>query len=289
MRLRPSRSAAHGSLMLRAAGRAVALAFRAVPKVLRFRAAVVLARWLEPLIKRIKAYEERRKLKVESAREISLDLLLLMLTRHGTAFDPVLRIEGLDHLPAPGRPALVLGAHTMLSTLLMRSLYDIGYDPLVISAEHAFPIAGTRRFTRTLSPSPTMLLTVARALKGGQFVVAAIDRGEPERRNAPFPTAGGTLLVSDALIRLAMRSGVPMVFLASRLDESSRVVCHLGAPSPSSAVANDIAADFARFVDAVVSGDLSYNSALDRCSPSPSATSRKFAPASRSTSSTHRC
>ena len=83
---------------------------------------------LAPVIRRTGAYQTRRVHGSDTLREISLELILMVLTRYGTSFDPVLAVMGEDHLPGPQRgPTLIIGPHTMLSTLFVRYLEDRGY------------------------------------------------------------------------------------------------------------------------------------------------------------------
>src|SRR5687767_12870281 len=82
----------NGNPVLRAAGRLVAVALRALPRRRRFGAAVSLARAIEPVIRRTGAYKTRRSHGSDTLREISLELILMVLTRYGTGFDPLLAV-----------------------------------------------------------------------------------------------------------------------------------------------------------------------------------------------------
>jgi lauroyl/myristoyl acyltransferase len=246
----PAHPEASGSRTLRAAGFTIALGFRAIPEKLRFRAAVVVARWLEPLIGRTRGYEERSRLRTDDLRETSLELLLMTLTRHQTTFDPILRIDGAEHLPAAKSGAtLIVSRHTMLSTLFLRHLEDAGHEPLVISADQDMRVPGRRMPARVLRPSPDLLLKVRRHLEDGRTIAAMIDRGRLERRSSIVQTAGGPVFVSEALLRLGLRYRARVVFLATTMDEMSRVVSRLSAPSSRSNSVREIVADFADFVD----------------------------------------
>jgi hypothetical protein len=78
---------------------ALTVVFLAVTCFILRRRAASVARWLEPMIARTRVYELRQRLPFDGLRETSLDLVLTMLTRYGTAFDPVIRIEGSECLP----------------------------------------------------------------------------------------------------------------------------------------------------------------------------------------------
>jgi hypothetical protein len=244
----PVTPGASGSRLLRSAGLAVAAGFRLVPEARRFDAAIAVARWLEPLIARTRGFQERARHRTDDLRETSLELLLMMLTRHGTTFQLMLRMEGAEHLPgAPNGGTLVVGSHMMLNNLFTRYLEDAGQQAFVISPDQHC-IAGTRTPARVLSPSAGLLFRVRRHLADGHTVVALIDRGAPERRNRAVQTASGTMLVSDALLQLAIRQNARVVFLAAKMDDSSRVVIRLSAPSSRTDL-NQILRDFADFID----------------------------------------
>jgi len=248
--VQPAANQAVGHPALRMAGAAVALAFRIVPERRRFEVAVLVARCLEPLIRRTSAYAERTKLRTDDLREISLDLLLLMLTRHGTTYTPRLSVQGIEHLPQPGNGSiLVVSPHTMLSMLFLRYLEDRGYDPYVIAAYPGLRTPGSRRPARVLDPSSALLLKVRRLLRDGATVTAMIDRDRPERRNAEYQVSAGRMFVSDALLQLALQHDAQVVFLATRLDARACIVFNLGAPPRGAVDVGGLAAAFADFVD----------------------------------------
>jgi hypothetical protein len=251
---------------LSAAGLTVAVAFRLLPKGLRFRAAVALARWLEPVVQRTGVYQERSRLNTDRLAEISLDLVLMMLTRHGTTFDPILHVNGLEHVREPGSGAtLIVGAHAMLGLLLVRYLDDRGHAPIVIAADRLLRYSGTRKAVPVLFPTSGLFFELRRIFEGGRTVFAAIDRGEAHPRNSKFETARGPLLLSSALLKFAVKRNVRILFISSRLDERSRVVIGLAAPSPESRSVRAVLADFAGFVDNT------HRVPVTRSSPGPTA------------------
>ena len=234
----------------RFAGRLTAYCFRVFPMSRRFPAAVNVARWLEPVVRRTQAYADRARLQTDDLRETSLDLLLMMLTRHGTTFRPQLRVDGAEHLPPPGtRPILVVSPHTMLSMLFLRYLEDEGYAPFVIAEYPGLRIPGTRAPARTLSESPSLLFKVRRLLAEGQAIATMIDRDGPRRRHATVSGRDGQLFVSEACLRLALRLDAQVVFLATRMDDDSNIVCRLDSPSRQARRVPHLIAEFAAFVN----------------------------------------
>jgi lauroyl/myristoyl acyltransferase len=241
---------AQGSQALRTAGFGVALAFRLIPAKFRFQAAIVVARWIEPLVKRTRAFADRSLLSTDGLRETSLELVLMMLSRHGTVFSPALHINGLDHMASNGHGGtLIVGPHTMLTRLFVRYLEDAGTETWVISSEPIERIPGTRATARVLHPSATLLFKVRRLLAQGKTVISMIDRGKAEPRASSVETSAGRVFVSHALLRIGLRQRARIVFIATRMDEQSRVVIRLSAPASSSRGLPDTLADFVAFMD----------------------------------------
>src|SRR5687768_5630896 len=251
MEAAPDRVKASGSRTLRAAFSVLALLFRAIPERRRFDAAIHVARAIEPLIARTRGYQQRTRLQTDSLRESSLELLLMTLTRNGTTFPTPIRVEGAEHLPTPGSGgALIVGPHTMLSTLFIRLLEDVGLRPIVIAANE-FSMVGTRSPVRVLLPSPQMLLKVRRLFREGRTIAAMIDRGEPERRNRAIQRDSGALLISYPLLRLALLQRVKVIFIATRLDADSQVIVRLSVPPVQRESVEDLVNDFAAFVERI--------------------------------------
>jgi hypothetical protein len=246
-----AKSEVQGSRALRAAGFAFALAFRVIPRKFRFQAAIIVARWIEPLVRRTRAYGDRAQFRTDGLRETSLELLLMMLSRHGTVFQPALHVDGLDHVPS-GRNGgtLLVGPHTMLSRLFVRYLEDAGIETWVIdSANPNQRIPGTRAAARVLLPSATFFFKVRRLLADGKTVIAMIDRGAAEPRASSFETVAGRVFVSYPLLQIALRQRANVVFIAARVDEWSRVVIRLSVPAPDSRAVSDTLGDFVTFMD----------------------------------------
>ncbi len=237
------------SLPLRLGGCAVAYGFFCVPHRFRFFLALLLARLLEPLIARTGAWRERQRLRTDGMRETSADLLLTILTRHGVRYEPKLRFEldGVHLLPPPGSGWLLLGPHTMLSTLFTRTLDAGGYVTWAAAAARV-PLPGARRQARVLLPSPTLPLRIRRKLREGCVVFAMVDRGETDAHTVEYELATGPMRVSSGLFRLALATHTPLFFIASRIEGSS-VVCRLRPADPTAHGLQALLDDFASFVD----------------------------------------
>jgi hypothetical protein len=233
-------------------GRAIGLSFRLIPKRFRFRAAVRAARLLQPYIRRTQMYEFRIQQRADTIREITLDIVMRLLTRYGTTYDPIATVEGIEHLPVTDRPGpmLVVSPHMMLGMIFFRLLRERGWDNVLLATGGEMRVPGTREPIRVEpAPAPEMLLRVRRHFQEGRVVVAAIDRAEPERRNAVYQTRRGEMRFSHALFRLAANCGARVLFMGTWLDERSRIVLRL---APAHAADPDgMLEEFLDFVDAM--------------------------------------
>lgn len=254
--------------LLHLAGRAVGLLIRVVPRRFRFAAAVRASIALRPLIRRTGAYRAQRRQNVDTIREIALHRVLESMTASGALFDPVMRVEGMEHMEAgmaDERGVLLVSPHAMLGTLILRRIYDRGWPQMILAGFPVLYVSGTRAEIPTLRPSPSFLIRVRSRLREGGLVCAMLDRGEGLRRRAvDFDTARGPVQVADALIPLALRCGARVVFLAVRM-EGTEVVARLAPPSPASRTADEVTADFVAFVQAHVAAH-----GAGRAAPPPS-------------------
>jgi len=251
MEIGVTQSEPQGSRVFRAAGLAAALAFRVIPVGFRFKIAIIVARSIEPLIARSRAYADRAQFRTDGLRETSLELLLMMLSRHGTVFHPTLHIDGLDHVPSASHGGtLIVGPHTMLTRLFVRYLEDAGIETWVIdSANPDQRIPGTRAAAHVLLPSAMFFFKVRRLLADGKTVISMIDRGEPESRASSVETGAGRVFVSYPLLQLALRQRATVVFVAASIDEWSRVVIRLSVPASESGALPDTLGDFVMFMN----------------------------------------
>ena len=78
-----------------------------------------------------------------------------------------------------------------------------------------------------------------------------IDRSQVERsRTVEVETAEGRLRVSDALIRVAVKCGARVIFLAARLERKGGVVVRFGGSAEPDPTEERVTADFVAFVQA---------------------------------------
>jgi lauroyl/myristoyl acyltransferase len=230
----------------------LAMALRVVPRRHRFAFALRLARLLTPLMRKTATHREHRQHRVDGSPEIALYRVLDALTTWGTRFEPRLYLdEGteLKSLHSKGRGLLIVSPHAMLGTLIPRYLYDLRIPHAIVAVDSGMRISGTRVPATILVPSRTSMIGIAKRLRGGQTVLAAIDRGDPsERRAIRFDTADGPAQVSGALIKVAVLCEADVAFMAVRLGDRGPVVS-LRAPNEASLGSADlITRDFITFL-----------------------------------------
>jgi hypothetical protein len=227
------------------------------PQRLRFSAALWTARALQPLVRRTSVYAARKKLKTDGVRATSLDLVLSALTRYGTRFEPVMTFSGLELLEGVDArcPSLFVGPHTMLSHLIYRRAHDCGLAATGISST-PFRISGTRKEAPALIPSRTMLVRARDVFAGGGTIFAFIDRKGKERRCQTVVTSRGNFLISTALLEIAVRQRVRVVFMAVTVDEQWRVMASLEKPAQDSSTTIEVLLhQFGGFIDRHVGDD----------------------------------
>ena len=173
--------------LLHASAGVLATALRAVPRRHRFKAALVIARALTPAIALTTMHRELRGQRVDGSGEIAVYRLLDAMTTWGTEFDPLLRFEGGEEFLAAARNRrglLIISPHAMLGTIVLRRLDDLGVPASVVAADANMRVLGTSRRVDVIVPSPAFMIGIARRLRDGGTVVAAIDRGDPTERRA---------------------------------------------------------------------------------------------------------
>jgi hypothetical protein len=265
--------------LLHIAGRGAALILRLVPRPLRFHAAVVGARLLHPAIARTAAYREEQSSNVDTVREAAGLSRAAGHDRTRYAVRPGLgpqrcgrRRRALDST----RGVLIVGPHSMLSTLVLRFVHDRGRIATGIADHTGFRIAGTAIAAEAVSPSPSFLIGIRGALQRGGVVCAMIDAPAESanvRRRKEIPTEAGPRRVADGLIHIAARCGADVVFLVTRVD-GHRVVGTFRTVSAASAGDPDaITQEFIEFVQAHVAALTVRPPAerRDRSGPAPSA------------------
>lgn len=238
--------------------RAFALLMWAVPRRYRFSAALRLARVSTPIVRRIPWYRARRQLRLDGVSEIALYYALEIMTNSGALFDPVFHVEGGEVLCDALRGdqgVLLVGPHALLNLLVPRNLYDIGYVPTIVSATSSFHLYGTRLVAHSIRPSPTFMIRLRSVLRSGGIVCAMVDgKHTTGQKLIKFATIAGSMYISDALIRLALRCNARILFVSARLDQRRGLLLTFAEPAatPPCLTPEAITNDCVEFIQAHV-------------------------------------
>lgn len=253
-RLRSPDRVAFRNPLYRVAGRMLCVAMRLVPRRYRFTAAARLAGLLVPVLRRTRLHEGLRYMRVNSDRDLTLNLLLTSMTASGTPFDLALDIEGeqiLRDALASGRGTVIVAPHALLSLLILRYLHDQGHAPTIVGSKKGIPLAGTPLVAPTVPNTPHVLVVLRSRLRAGGIVCAMVDRLLSKgKKTLAFESPVGQIRVSEAIFRLAVRCDAQVLFTATRAEKRG-VRLTIAAPRPASAGSADaITADFISFVQA---------------------------------------
>ena len=236
---------------VRSAELCFAVMMRLVPRQFRFETALLIARATVPLLSKTAAYREQQIKGFHSPSEIVLYLLLNAMSKNGTPYRLEIAVSGYEDFlrsHAKGKGVLVVGHHAALTLLMVRFFHDNDLDPIVISPDPRLPVAGTLVTARTVQPSPMFLVQLRGKLRSGELVCAMPDRAEHHPgRTVEFATPAGRVILAPAMIQVAARCGAEVVFAEVRVH-NRRLVGSIRVPSPSSADAPAITADFISFV-----------------------------------------
>ena len=194
---------------------------------------------------------------METPREVVTYFLLGVLTNRGVLFDPILHAAGADSVEAAiaqNKGVILVGVHSMLSVLALRRLWDLGL-PFAVVARPPLTVPGTTAAVQTIAPSFTYMLEIVSLLRSNAIVAAMIDRAPPtSKTTAEVPTENGPVAITDALIRMAVRAGVPVVFFATRLRGSDFVITYAGPAADQPSSVDTVTSAFVSFVQEHVAG-----------------------------------
>jgi lauroyl/myristoyl acyltransferase len=239
---------AERSQLHHAAGAFLGAIIRLLPRRRRFQAAMLLARALEPFLRRTVQYRLQDRNGVDGPREIAANLVLRILTRKGLEFDPDIKIRGWEDLARScreGRSIFLAAPHMALMLFLLRLCHDHGVSMLGVMTEREL-IYGTRVMASTIAPSPTFLVKVRNHLRRGGFVSAMLDPSEHHpRRTIEVQTDNGRLIVAPAMLKIAAACGAQVVFMEAHV-EGLRIAGTIVRAKSDSAEA--LTCEFAEFV-----------------------------------------
>lgn len=214
---------------------------RVVPRRHRFRTAYAITRVVPQRVLPRSVW----RCAAEPVPDLVLWHGLRLLDRSGCPCEVPLTVSGLaelDEAIAAGRGAMLVGPHTRLTERVVRHLWNEGRDVVAVSSAPREP---ARSGVPRILLSPYFLVAVRESLAQGKVVFAMIDHEfAVPGKTVAIPLAGGSLHVSDALLRLAARCAAPTLFIASR-GTARGISCTIAAPRAGDAAG---LAEFSRFV-----------------------------------------
>jgi lauroyl/myristoyl acyltransferase len=232
------------SPLRRAVASAVAFATRLAPPRRTFQAIILMNRAIARFAPRPRrAARIVPRYRIDGPRETRLFRVLDTVSRYGGSFDPVIRMEGEEHLQAAlarHGGVLLLGGHTMLNVFIARYMHDRQIETHLF-AGRPFPIPGTQQLANTQRPSPMALLRATRALRRGAVVCALVDRA-PTNPDRVFD-------IAESLFHLALKLRTNVLFFASHAGEKA-IEMKLEPPAGNPGAPEELIAAFSAFLHA---------------------------------------
>jgi hypothetical protein len=182
-------------------------------------------------------------------RASMLNRMLCTLTRIDPNFTLHTRFKNgalLHAALAEERGALICTAHLRLTFAAHRALRDLGLDPAFVGLAPAgvtgWNWGDAEPLTKIDADRADVLIRCSQHLRAGGVVIAFVDyHGDSYKVRDPDQP----LLISPNAFTWAANNGVPLLFMATRLEPDGRIVIEFDRPSggPSSAAA------FAAFIE----------------------------------------
>jgi hypothetical protein len=215
------------------------------PRGRRFAAAQRAARVIRPLLRfRFPSAMQDRYL--DGHREWALRCAFASLHQRGGEFAPALTVSGADAIGADG--AVFVTGHFRLTGLFIRWLFDRGHRiSVVMFRPPARPrVAGTRVPLDVIRPDAMVFMRIRQRVRNGGVVIIALDQRHPQPGCRRIETPAGERYISDALMRFAERSRIPVLFFSTRVAPTGDVVARVIRPTSSQAAA--VFDEFYRFL-----------------------------------------
>lgn len=209
--------------------RTAAAILRLVPMHRRYRAALAVARLFPRDRRHTRSPSLKRRPGASSLREMVLGTLLEAMDFCSVGYEPAIVLTGSGPMQAAlraGRGVLYAATHANggLARLAVRVFHDwnVGLAPVTLGARCAVP--GKALLIPSIRRDPHFMVAVRTRLRNGELVCALLDAYErTEQRPVEIRAAGGSLWVSDSLLRLAVACGAAIVFAAASLDDDGTI------------------------------------------------------------------
>lgn len=209
------------------AGLPASILLSLLPQSRRFRAAILLAR-IFVIPYRYLVYSRRAPAPLDGPREDLLRAFLRLMDRGQIRFDPIFTITDSDLVPRGA--AMILTGHFLLTAAWTRATIESGQPIAVFTVDEQMRLIGSAQRADVIG-GPAKLLAARSRLRAGWKVSIALDSTIENPDWIRIETPHVLRWVSDAPARLAERMGVPVLFVAARLDESWKIVVSVRRPS----------------------------------------------------------
>jgi lauroyl/myristoyl acyltransferase len=187
----------------------------------------------------------------ETTLDVALNYVLTRLSAHGVGYDAEIAVvddSALREALSDGRGVLAIGRHGRSSLVTSRVFHDRGRQVVTIAEAAESAKLGGLELDGVLHPSNGYLLRVRSHLRQGKIVCALVDRAAAATEaDREFFRDGTRIVVSEALIRVAMSCGVRILFATAHAGPGAMQMT-IRAPRVESTSATDIASEFADFI-----------------------------------------
>jgi hypothetical protein len=152
-------------------------------------------------------------------------------------FDQQIEVAGFEPIHEAlrdHRGVLVIGTHAngILTRAAMRALHDARAPLTVIAITDRYPIFGAGVQITAIRPVPNFMIKVRTLLRNAQVVCGMLDVYQRSPGHTfELRAGGGSIWISDALIRLAWACKATIVFAAARLEPTTKILITFQAAS----------------------------------------------------------
>ena len=198
----------------------------------------------------ISYYPPHHTLCLDGYRESALAFMFDKMTLSGIEFDPASTFVGDE--PTGPAGAIIISGHFHLNNLYLRLVHDRGKRVnLLMESPPIVPrVVGTRSPLGIIRPDTMSLVRIRRRVAAGEIVGALVDTTEEREGRPAITTPHGTVFISDEIMRLAERAGLPILFGTTRVAASGKIVMKL--IRPSSTRADAVLEEFCQFLRAEI-------------------------------------
>lgn len=220
-----------------------------IPKRKRLGGYICLAWLLQPLCRWMGHANYLKS--IDSRQALMLyHILAFVSARRQFEYDIQPRQVGLHNLLSArdaSRGVMIIGVHTMLIHIVLRSLYDHGFDPNIIALETHRVIFGTNVIPRYIGTNSASIIHVQNALAACETVIGLCDNRKHRRDAYPTDLGNGKFWLWPALSKTAIRTHANIVFVKPALI-AGRLYIFWGTPPKPRSDHNAVLKSFEEFL-----------------------------------------